>query len=197
MVTKKIMSRIGNLPIQISQSVTVKKAGSTLSVTGPKGTLNLEIDPSISIEVEDDKVIVKRKNDLGKVRALHGLTRNLIANIITGVTEGFSKNLELVGVGFRAQSDGSRLTLNIGFSHPVEILAPEGITFEVKDTTKITVSGIDKQLVGQTTANIRKIKIPDVYKGKGIRYEGEYIRKKAGKAAKAEATGTGTGTKGV
>lgn len=188
------MSRIGNAPILIPAGVTVEKTGQVFSVTGPKGTLNLEIDPSISVETEGDKVKVKRNNDLGKIRALHGLTRSLIANMIKGVTEGFQKNLELVGVGFRAQTDGSKLTLNIGFSHPVEILSPEGINFEVKDDTKILVSGIDKQLVGQIAANIRKIKKPDVYKGKGIRMMGEYIRKKIGKAAKAGAVGVG-GTK--
>lgn len=185
------MSRIGNTPILIPSGVTVEKIGNAFSMTGPKGTLKIEVNPSIFIEVEDDKVKVKRKNDLGKIRALHGLTRGLIANMVSGVTGGWSKNLELVGVGFRAQTDGSKLTLNIGFSHPVEVVAPEGITFEVKDITKIRVSGIDKQLVGQTAANIRKIKPPDVYKGKGIRMMGEYIRKKIGKAAKAGVTGVG------
>lgn len=189
------MSRIGNSPVTIPAGVTAEKGGGIFNVTGPKGTLSMKVDPSISLEIEGDKLIVKRKNDLPKSRALHGLTRNLIANMITGVVEGFSKTLELSGVGFRTQTDGSKLTLNIGFSHPVEVKAPEGITFEVKDNTKIIIFGIDKQKVGQVAANIRKIKVPDVYKGKGIRYVGEYIRKKPGKAAKAGAVGVGVGGK--
>lgn len=188
------MSRIGNAPILIPSGVTVEKIGRAFNVTGPKGMLNLEVDPSISIDLDGEKIIVKRKGDLAKIRALHGLTRSLIANMVRGVIDGWSKNLELVGVGFRAQTAEDKLVLNIGFSHPVEIIAPEGIIFEVTDNTKIKVSGIDKQLVGQTAASIRKIKTPDVYKGKGIRFEGEYIRKKVGKAAKAGVVGVG-GTK--
>lgn len=181
------MSRIGNLPITIPSSVTVEKTGSKIMVTGPKGSLELVVQRGINVTVEDSQVIVKRKNDEPKLRALHGLTRNLIANMTVGVSEGWSKNLELVGVGFRVAGGGDKLTLNIGFSHPVEVSAPEGINFEVRDNTKIRVSGADKQLVGQVAANIKKIRVPDVYKGKGIRYEGEYIRKKPGKAGKVGA----------
>lgn len=186
------MSRIGNAPILIPEGVTVIKTGHKVSVTGPKGELNIEINPAILIEVEKSQILVTRKSEQKKVKALHGLTRSLIANMISGVTNFWSKTLELVGVGFRAQTDGMKLTLNVGYSHQVEILAPEQITFEVLDNTKIKVSGIDKQLVGQIAANIKKVRVPDVYKGKGIRYEGEYIRKKAGKSAKA-----GVGTTGA
>lgn len=185
------MSRIGNTPIIIPAGVTIEIDGANIVVNGPKGTLSLQLPPEIKVELQNNLISIKRKDDQKKVKALHGLTRSLIANMISGVTDGWSKNLELQGVGFRAQTDGKKLTLNIGFSHPVEIVAPEGIKFEVYDNTNILVSGIDKQLVGQVAANIRKIKIPDVYKGKGIRYEGEYIRKKVGKAAKAGAVGIG------
>lgn len=158
-------------------------------VNGPKGTLNMEMEiaPEIKVTVEGNQILLKRKDDQKRLKALHGLTRSLIANMILGVTEGWSKNLELVGVGFRAQSNGDKLTLNVGYSHPVEVTAPAGITFEVSDNTKIKVSGADKQLVGQVAANIKKVRMPDVYKGKGIRYEGEYIRKKVGKSGKTGA----------
>lgn len=183
------MSRIGSMPIVIPQGVTVERTGRLISVSGPKGNLKLDINPLVSVELEGEKAVVKRKNDLKKSKSLHGLTRNLLANMIVGVTQGWSKNLELVGVGFKAESSGTKLNLNIGYSHPVQIEAPEGITFEVSDNTKIKVSGIDKQLVGQVAANIKKHRIPDAYKGKGIRFEGEYIRKKVGKSAKVGATG--------
>lgn len=178
------MSRIGNAPIIIPAGVEVSKTGHTVSVKGPKGVLAIDLDPSVSLEIEGNIVNVKRKSDQKKVRALHGLTRSLIANMVTGVNELWSKNLELVGVGFRAQSTGDKIVLNVGYSHPVEVVAPEGITFEVKDNTKIKVSGISKQLVGQVAANLKKVRKPDVYKGKGIRYAGEYIKKKVGKSAK-------------
>lgn len=190
------MSRIGNLPVLIPSSVTVEKTGEKVIVSGAKGKLELVVQRGVVVVIEGIQVLVRRKNDEPKLRALHGLTRNLIVNMIVGVTEGWSKNLELVGVGFRAvgggdeQSSrplGTKLTLNVGFSHPVEVIAPEGINFEVRDNVKIKVSGIDKQLVGQIAANIKKIKKPDVYKGKGIRYEGEYIRRKPGKAGKVGA----------
>lgn len=187
------MSRIGNAPIIVPAGVTVETSGSTVNVAGPKGALSLSADLQIIVEIEGDKVIVKRKNEQKKVKALHGLTRSLIANMIAGVTNLWSKNLELVGVGFRAQAGGNKLILNVGFSHPVEITAPSGIDFEVVDNTKIKVSGIDKQLVGQIAANIKKVRVPDVYKGKGIRYQGEYIRKKLGKSAKVGATGAAGG----
>lgn len=178
------MSRIGNVPIAIPAGVTVEKDGSRVVVNGPKGTLNMEIASEIKVTVEGNQILLKRKDDQKRNKALHGLTRSLIANMLLGVTEGWSKNLELVGVGFRAQSSGDKLTLNVGYSHPVEVTAPAGITFEVLDNTKIKVSGADKQLVGQAAANIKKVRVPDVYKGKGIRYEGEYIRKKVGKSGK-------------
>ncbi len=183
------MSRVGSQPILIPNGVTVEKNGDKVVVTGSKGTLDMVLDPTISIEVEGQNLKVKRKNDDKKVKALHGLSRNLIFNMIVGVTDGWSKNLELVGVGFRAQVNGSKLVLNVGYSHPVEIEAKEGMLFEVLENTKIKVSGIDKQVVGQTAANIRKVRVPDVYKGKGIRYAGEYIRKKVGKSAKVGAAG--------
>ncbi len=189
------MSRIGDSPIIIPSGVTIEKNGQKLVVNGPKGSLSLKVVPEIKIDLEGGIVIAKRKNDEKRVKALHGLMRNLIANMIKGVVDGWSKDLELVGVGFRAQLSGEKLILNVGYSHPVEIMAPVGITFEVVDNTggasgtKIKVSGIDKYLVGQTAANIKKVRIPDVYKGKGIRMVGEYIRKKLGKAGKVGATG--------
>lgn len=203
------MSRIGDAPVLIVSKVTVEKTGKTLSVSGPKGTLKIEVNPAITVEIKEDerssstsKVIIKRKSEQKNIKALHGLTRSLIANMVQGVTEGWSKSLELVGVGFRAQSLGNeqsssttKLILNVGYSHPVELTAPEGITFEVSENTKIKVLGIDKQLVGQIAANIRKVRIPDVYKGKGIRYEGEYVRKKLGKTGKIGVSIGGAGGK--
>lgn len=183
------------MPIIIPAGVTALVSGHHLTVNGPKGSLELKFAPEIKVEVLEGSVTVKRKNDLKKSRALHGLTRNLIANNIVGVTEGWSKNLELVGVGFRAQVNGDKLVLNVGFSHPVEIEAPQGINFEVLDNTRIKVSGMDKQSVGQVSANIKKVKPPDVYKGKGIRFEGEYIRKKVGKSAKVGVAGAVGGGK--
>lgn len=185
------MSRIGNSPILIPPAVTVEKHGKLVAVNGPKGHLELNVQPAINVEIEGQNLIIKRKNDQKRVKALHGLTRSLIANMILGVTEGWAKFLELVGVGFRAEVSGSRLVLNVGYSHPIEMEAPQGITFEVIDNTKIKVSGIDKQLVGQVSANLKKVRIPDVYKGKGIRFQGEYIRKKVGKSAKVGVSGAG------
>lgn len=183
------MSRIGNAPILIPTGVTVEKTDDLIVVNGPKGSLNITLNPNVKVEISEGQIVVKRKNDQAKNKSLHGLTRSLIANMVTGVATGWNKNLELVGVGFRAQSTGEKLNLTVGYSHPVEVLAPEGIKFEVRDNTKISVSGIDKYLVGQVAANIRSIRKPDVYKGKGVRYEGEYIRKKAGKAGKVGAAG--------
>lgn len=185
------MSRIGNTPVLIPTGVEVSVSGQIVSVRGPKGTLTLNVDPAVKVFVEEGKVQLKRKSEQKKVKALHGLSRSLIANMTSGVTNLWSKNLELVGVGFRAQVNGDRLVLNVGYSHSVEITAPENISFEVSDNTKIKVSGLDKALVGQVAANIKKVRVPDVYKGKGIRYEGEYIRKKAGKSAKVGVTGAG------
>lgn len=187
------MSRIGDSPIKIPAGVSVEQSGQSLVISGPKGKLNIVVVPEIKVEIVGAEVTVKRKNDLKKVKALHGLTRNLINNMVLGVTNGWSKDLELVGVGFRAQINGSKLVLNVGYSHPVEIESPEGVSFEVLDNTKIKVSGFDKQLVGQIAANIKKVRVPDVYKGKGIRYQGEYIRKKVGKSAKVGAAGAPAG----
>lgn len=184
------MSRIGNLSIQIPTGVTVEKTEGLLLVNGPKGSLKVNMNPKITVEETEGKLIVKRINDEKVSRALHGLMRSLINNAVLGVTEGWSKNIELVGVGFRVQGGGDRITLAVGYSHPVEVVAPEGIVFEVRDNTKIKVSGIDKYLVGQVSANLRVVRPPDVYKGKGIRFEGEYIRKKAGKAGKVGAGAT-------
>ena len=189
------MSRIGNAEIQIPAEVEVTVSGGIVTVTGPKGTLNFTTDPSIQININEGKINLKRKNDLKRIKALHGLSRSLIANMILGVTNLWIKTLELQGVGFRAEVRGSKLILNVGYSHPVEVSASEGITFEVAENTKIKVSGIDKQLVGQIAANLKKVRIPDVYKGKGIRYEGEYIRKKAGKSAKVGGAAGAAGAK--
>jgi len=178
------MSRIGNTLIQIPEGVTICAEGDDVTVNGPLGQLKINMDPRMKLEIENQKAKLTRTGNERDVRSLHGLNRALIANMVSGVKNGWQKKLELVGVGFRAQGGGDKITLNVGFSHPVEVQAPAGILFEVKDNTKITVSGIDKYLVGQIAANVRKIKPPDVYKGKGIRYEGEYIRRKAGKAGK-------------
>lgn len=183
------MSRVGNAPILIPTGVTIEKIGMLIRVNGAKGVLELNINPAINVEVEGESIIVKRKSEEKTAKSLHGLTRNLINNMVLGVTSGWSKDLELVGVGLRAQSSGDKLVLNIGFSHPVEISAPEGITFAVVDNTRIKVSGIDKYKVGQIAANIRGVRPPDVYKGKGIRYAGEYVKKKLGKSGKVGVTG--------
>jgi len=167
--------------------VEVSTTSGSVVVKGPKGELSMKIDPTITMEIDSQVVSFKRKSEVKRVKALHGLTRALFANMVKGVTVGWTKKLELVGVGYRAQSSGDKLNLSVGFSHPVEMTAPEGIQFEVTDNTKLTVSGIDKNLVGQVAANIRAIKPPEPYKGKGIRYEGEYIKRKAGKAGKVGA----------
>lgn len=178
------MSRIGNLPIQIPNGVTVEMAGNFLVANGPKGTLSVNLVPDIKVEITEGLVTVSRKSETKKVKSLHGLIRSLISNNVEGVNTGWTKTVELVGVGFRVAGTTDKVTLNIGFSHPVEVTAPEGITFEIKDNNKITISGIDKYLVGQVAANIKAVRKPDAYKGKGIRYQGEYIRKKPGKAGK-------------
>lgn len=181
------MSRIGDAPIQIPSAVAVEVNGQKVAVKGLLGQLEMEFQPEVKVSVENQIVTVKRKRQDNVSKSLHGLTRSLIANMITGVEKGWEKKLELVGVGFRAQTDGGELTLNVGFSHPVEITAPEGIKFAVADNTKITVSGIDKALVGQVAASVRKVRPPEPYQGKGIRYAGEYVRRKAGKAGKVGA----------
>lgn len=176
------MSRIGKQPIAMPKGVSLTIENGVATVKGPKGTLTQAISPDIIVEQEEGQVLVKRSSDAKQYRALHGLTRALLANMVNGVTNGFEKRLELVGVGYRAQMQGKKLVISIGFSHPVEIDPPEGIEFEVPAVTKITVKGIDKQLVGNTAAHIRAIRKPEPYKGKGIKYENETIRRKVGKA---------------
>ena len=176
------MSRIGRTPIELPGGVEVKVSGDIVTVKGPKGSLTQDIQPSMSVDVEDGTLTVSRANDERQVRALHGLTRSLINNMVIGVTEGYSKELTAVGVGYRAALKGNHLELQVGFSHPVSIEAPDGISFDVPEPTKIIVSGIDKQMVGQVAANIRAVRPPEPYKGKGIRYSDEHVRRKAGKA---------------
>lgn len=168
-------------------SVAVTVDGQKVLVKGPLGELEIEFRPEVKVSVENGQVVVKRKREDKVSKSLHGLTRSLIANMVAGVEKGWERKLELVGVGFRAQTSGDKLTLSVGYSHPVEIEAPEGIKFAVADNTKITVSGIDKILVGQTAASIRKVRPPEPYQGKGIRFAGEHIKRKAGKAGKAAA----------
>lgn len=176
------MSRIGRKPISLPKGVEVTIEDKVITVKGPKGVLTQEIPGDIVITKEEDQLIVTRKDDSRQNRAFHGLVRALVANMVEGVTNGFEKRLELVGVGYRAQMQGKKLVINIGFSHPVEVEPPVGIEFEVPAPTKIVVKGIDKQLVGNTAAHIRAIRKPEPYKGKGIKYENEQIRRKAGKA---------------
>lgn len=178
------MSRIGRLPISIPAGVTVSVSGQDVTVKGPKGELKLNVSQPIQVVVEDNQVLVSRPNDERESRSLHGLTRTLIDNQIIGVTEGYSKGLEVVGTGYRVQAKGSGVEFALGFSHPVIIEPPAGITFEVEGNNKLTVRGIDKQAVGEAAANIRKIRKPEPYKGKGVRYAGEVVRRKAGKAGK-------------
>lgn len=187
------MSRIGNKPISIPAGVTVKVDGHKVSVQGPKGELTQDFRPEVKVSDQDGKIIIERVQETAKAKSLHGLSRTLVANMIMGVTQGWNKGLELVGVGYRASVSGKDLVLNVGFSHAVNFPAPDGIIFEVKEN-KVNVSGVDKQLVGETAAQIRRIKPPEPYKGKGIRYVGELVRKKAGKAVKA-AGAPGAGTK--
>ena len=178
------MSRIGRRPIEIPSGVEVKVDGTLVSVKGPKGTLAQDMHPAMKVSVAEGVVTVERPSDERDHRALHGLTRSLVANMVEGVTNGYAKTLEIQGVGYRAALKGSNVELALGFSHPVVVEPPKGVTFEVPQPTRIIVSGADKQAVGQIAANIRAIRKPDSYKGKGIRYQGEYVRKKAGKAGK-------------
>lgn len=176
------MSRVGKVPIPIPKDVKVKLTDSILEVVGPKGQLTHRVPSGIQVSIEPEQIVVTRPNDHRTNRALHGLTRVLIANMVTGVTQGFEKRLEIRGVGYRADLKGSVLRLTVGFSHPVLFSLPEGIKVEVERQNSIAVKGIDKQLVGSVTAQIRSIRPPDPYKGKGIRYAGEYIKLKVGKA---------------
>ena len=179
------MSRIGKLPITLPKGVTVKVDGGTVTVQGPKGTDRHRIPSPIGVTVADGVVHCTRSDDSNATRALHGLVRKLIANSVTGVSNGFTRALEIVGVGYRATAQGpDRIEFALGFSHPVRVEAPPGVTFEVPQPTRVIVKGIDKELVGQVAANIRKIRKPEPYKGKGVRYAGEVVLRKAGKAAK-------------
>lgn len=177
-------SNIGKQPVIIEAGVTVVKDGKNVTVNGSKGSLSWTIPQGIDVEIVDDKVIVKKTHEASYLEKFYGLTRSLLSNMVTGVSKGFDKKLELSGVGYRARVDGRDLILNLGFSHPVKVPAPENITFKVEENV-ITVSGIDKQVVGDVASRIRKVRPPDPYKAKGIKYEGEKIRRKAGKAAKA------------
>jgi large subunit ribosomal protein L6 len=178
------VSRIGKQPIPIPSGVEVQIEGSTVTVKGPKGSLTQSFNEDMALTLEDGLLTVARPSDERGHRSLHGLTRTLLANMVAGVSEGFHKNLEIVGVGYRAELKGNDIQLALGFSHPVLVKAPDGITFEVPAPTRITVSGIDKQRVGQVAAEIRKWRKPEPYKGKGVRYEGEHVRRKLGKTAK-------------
>ena len=179
------MSRIGRLPIPVPSGVDVQIDGRAVTVKGPKGSLTHTVAEPIEIKRDDDGTLtVERPNDERQNRALHGLSRTLVANMVIGVTDGYTKTLEIVGTGYRVQARGSDLEFALGFSHPVVVPAPEGITFNVEAPTRFTVSGVDKQQVGEVSANIRKLRKPDPYKGKGVRYQGEVIKRKAGKAGK-------------
>jgi len=177
------LSRIGKKPISVPKNVTVTLDGQTIKVKGTKGQLENTFHPNISIEMKDGEIIISRNNDLKENRALHGLTRALIQNMITGVSEGFKKTLDIVGVGYRAEMKGKNLFINIGYSHPIYFFPPEGVTIETTSPTQIVISGIDKQLVGAVAAKVRSFRKPEPYKGKGIKYSDEYIRRKAGKTA--------------
>ena len=177
------MSRIGNKPIEIPAGVTVDVGPGRVTVNGPKGELTQAIDRAMEVKITDDVLTVSRPTDRGEHRALHGLTRSLIANMVTGVTEGYEKRLQITGVGYRAKPAGTALELSLGFSHPVNVPAPDGIDFEVPQPTEVIVRGIDKQLVGEIAAQIRRHRPPEPYKGKGVRYADEQIRRKVGKRA--------------
>ncbi len=178
------MSRIGRMPVVVPAGVDVTISGRDVTVKGPKGTLSLVVAVPIEVKQDDGVITVTRPSDEGEIRALHGLSRSLIANMVTGVTAGYAKTMEIVGVGYRVQAKGQDLEFALGFSHPVVVRPPDGISFRVETPTRFVVEGIDKQQVGEVAANIRKLRKPDPYKGKGVRYSGEQIRRKAGKAGK-------------
>jgi large subunit ribosomal protein L6 len=178
------MSRIGRLPITVPAGVDVTIDGRTVTVKGPKGTLSRSLHPDMTVSREDGTIVVTRPTEQKTHKQLHGLTRTLVNNMVVGVTDGYRKGLEITGVGYRAALNGRKLTLNLGYSHQIEIDPPEGITFEVENPTRLAVVGIDKELVGQIAAKVRSTRKPEPYKGKGVRYAGEYIRRKAGKAGK-------------
>ncbi|MDQ6694410.1 MAG: 50S ribosomal protein L6 [Chloroflexota bacterium] len=178
------MSRIGNKPIPVPKGVTIEQTGQSLVVKGPRGTLEQTFRPEIDIKQEEGQIVVSRSAEDKLHRSLHGLTRTLISNMVTGVTDGYTRNLEISGVGYRAAKEGNTLIMALGFSHPIRIEPPSGISFNVESPTRLSVAGIDKQLVGEQAAQIRKLKPPEPYKGKGIIFQGERIRRKAGKAGK-------------
>ena len=178
------MSRIGKMPVVVPSGVDVQIGTGVVTAKGPLGTLEAKFPEVISVRREDDTLIIERSSDAGEQKAFHGLARALVANVVNGVSSGFEKALEIQGVGYRAQLQGRDLVLQVGYSHPVDVPAPEGITFEVPAPTRVVVKGASKELVGQIAANIRKIRPPEPYKGKGIRYEGEVVKRKVGKAAK-------------
>jgi len=178
------MSRIGKMPVVVPSGVDVQIGAGVVTAKGPLGTLEAKFPEVISVRREDDTLIIERSSDAGEQKAFHGLARALVANVVNGVSSGFEKALEIQGVGYRAQLQGRDLVLQVGYSHPVDVPAPEGITFEVPAPTRVVVKGASKELVGQIAANIRKIRPPEPYKGKGIRYEGEVVKRKVGKAAK-------------
>lgn len=178
------MSRIGKKPIEIPSGVTVTNNNNTVTVKGPKGELTTTFNPEMQITVEGNVITISRPSDVKEHRALHGTTRALLSNMVEGVSKGFEKSLELIGVGYRAQKQGKKLVLNVGYSHPVEIEPEEGIEIEVPANTKVVVKGINKERVGAVAAKIRDVRPPEPYKGKGIRYEGEYVRRKEGKTGK-------------
>lgn len=181
------MSRIGNMPVPLPSGVDVRLEGQKVTVKGPKGELARTLHPAVRIEREDSRLVVRRKDDSPTSRALHGLSRTLVANMVTGVTAGYAKDLEISGTGYRATLAGKKLQLALGFSHPVDIEPPPGISFSVETPQKLRVSGTDKELVGEVAAKIRALRVPDPYKAKGVKYAGEYIRRKAGKAGKVGA----------
>jgi large subunit ribosomal protein L6 len=178
------MSRIGNQPIELPKGVEVTLEGSHVRVKGPMGQLERDVSPEMQLQLEDGTLTVARPSDKPEHRAMHGLTRALIANMAIGVSEGFTKTLEIQGVGYRAAKQGNNLSLQVGFSRPVDVSPPQGIEFEVENPTTVHIRGIDKELVGQVAADVRKVRPPEPYKGKGIRYRGEYVRRKAGKGAR-------------
>ena len=179
------MSRVGKVPITIPSGIEVKIEGSRITIKGPKGELSRDLIPDMKLSLSDGVLTVARPGDQQRHRAAHGLTRTLVQNMVTGVSEGFAKTLELQGVGYRAQMQGTNLVLAVGYSKPVEVPPPPGIEFEVEGTSRVIVRGINKENVGQTAADVRKVRPPEPYKGKAIRYLGEYVRRKAGKAGKA------------
>jgi large subunit ribosomal protein L6 len=178
------MSRIGRLPIAVPSTVDVTIEGRQVTVKGPKGTLSRALHPDMSVSQEDGSIVVSRPTEQKTHKQLHGLTRTLVNNMVIGVTDGYRKGIEITGVGYRAALNGNKLTLNLGYSHPIEIDPPEGISFELENPTRLAVVGIDKELVGQIAAKVRSTRKPEPYKGKGVRYAGEQIRRKAGKAGK-------------